>query len=109
MKTLILILLLVGALLAEQSINLTPPPPTQPLNAPNAYRLPSGKLQRDEIAKADYKRNLEDAAKIRKLADDLTSDLAKSNAFEASAKALKDAEDIQKLAHGIHSRMKQPW
>ena len=42
MKTLILILLLVGALLAEQSINLTPPPPTQPLNARNAYRLLTG-------------------------------------------------------------------
>jgi len=50
LKTLILILLVVCALLAEQSINLTPPPPTPPLNAPNAFRLPSGKLQRDEIA-----------------------------------------------------------
>ena len=44
-----------------------------PLTSPNQpeVRLPNGKLQRDEILKAEHQENLKDAAKLADLAQDL--------------------------------------
>jgi hypothetical protein len=70
-------------------------------------RLPSGKLQKDEIVKADHAKNLEDAAKLAKMAEDLRVNLEKSDAYVLSVDMLKQTEEIEKLARRIHSRMKK--
>ncbi len=70
-------------------------------------KLPNGKSQREEIIKADYEKNLEEAAALAKLAEELKSDLEKSDRNIVSVKMIKQTEDIEKLARGIRNRLKR--
>jgi len=74
---------------------------------PADVRLPSGKLQKDEILKADHEKNVEDAAKLAKLADDLRAGIEKSDHNVLSVDLLKQTEEIEKLARRIRSRMRK--
>jgi hypothetical protein len=103
MKPLSLIVLLLGASFAQAPI---PPRPTPP-GQENDTRLPNGKLQRDEIAKADYKKNLDDATELARLAAEVSSDLQKESAYVVSLKTIKKTEDIEKLARNIRGRLKK--
>jgi hypothetical protein len=69
--------------------------------------LPNGKSQREEILKADHKKNMEDAAELVKLAEDLKAELEKNDRYIVSVKALKETEDIEKLAKNIRGRLKR--
>ena len=105
MKPLSLILLLLGASFAQE-------PPFDPRHIPpldpgTEAKLPNGKSQRDEIAKADYKKNVADAEELLKLAEELKSDLDKDTAFVVSVKTIKKTEDIERLARNIRGRMKR--
>lgn len=106
-----LILLLLGAMGAQVprggASPETVPPLTQTPDTPSDVKLPNGKLQRDEIAKADYKKNLEDAAELLQLAGELKSDLDKDTAFVVSVKNMKKTEEIEKLARNIRGRLKR--
>jgi hypothetical protein len=70
-------------------------------------RLPNGKSQKDEILKADYKKNLEDATELAKLAEELKADIEKDESFVVSVKTLKKTDDIEKLAKRIRGRLKR--
>lgn len=70
-------------------------------------RLPNGKLQRDEIVKAEHQKSLQDAADLIKLSEELKADLEKSSAFVVSVPAIKRTEEIEKLAKRIRSRLKR--
>jgi hypothetical protein len=105
MKPLMLILLLLGASFAQDPIRSPVSPPSPGRDAD--VRLPNGKLQRDEIAKADYKKNLDDATELLKLVTDLQSDLDKQGAYIVSLKSIKQTEDIEKLAKNIRGRLKR--
>ncbi len=104
MKPLYLILLLVGAMCAQVP---SVPTPINPPGTPSDAKLPNGKLQRDEIAKADYKKNVEDAAELLKLAGELKADLDKDTAYVVSVKDMRKTEDIEKLARNIRGRLKR--
>src|SRR5271157_415137 len=104
MKPLSLIVFLLSASFAQIPPQVTPPPPPA---LENNTRLPNGKLQRDEIAKADYKKNLDDAAELVRLADELRADLEKETAFVVSLKTIKKTEDIEKLERNIRGRLKR--
>ena len=86
--------------------------PSNPPQHPRAgepdedVRLPNGKLQKDEILKADFRKSLEEARELSRLADELKADLEKNDRFVLSIPALKKTEDIEKLAKRIHDRMK---
>ncbi len=69
-------------------------------------RLPSGKLQRDEILKARHRESLRDIQEIQQLSTELRADLEKNDYHVMSIKALKNAERIEKLARGIRNRMR---
>jgi hypothetical protein len=88
-----------------------PHSPSDPLNFPDARepeeRLPDGKLQREEILKADYKKNLEDAAELARLAEALKTDLEKNTRYVVSVQMLKKTDDIEKLAKSIRGRLKK--
>ena len=56
-----------------------PPRPGEIEPPPEDVRLPNGKLQRDEILKADYQKSLEDARELSKFADELKLDLEKND------------------------------
>jgi hypothetical protein len=68
--------------------------------------LPSGKLQKDEILKAEHEQNLKDAAQLTDLAQQLQQDLEKNDRFVLSVAVLKKTEDIEKLAKKIRSRLR---
>jgi hypothetical protein len=78
----------------------------QSSDAPDV-RLPSGKMQKDEILKADHEKNLEDAAKLAKMAEDLRAAIEKSDHNVLSVELLKQTEEIEKLARRIRSRMRK--
>jgi len=83
-----------------------PPIPKVPEDPKEDTRLPNGKLQRDEILKVDFQKSVDDARELAKLADDLKTELEKSDRNVLSLAALKKTEDIEKLARRIHDRMK---
>jgi len=105
MKPFCLTVLFLGAMCAQ--IVPSPPAPVNPPGMPSDAKLPNGKLQRDEIAKADYKKNVEDATELLKLAGELKADLDKDTAYVVSVKDMKRTEDIEKLARNIRGRLKR--
>jgi hypothetical protein len=98
-----LLLFLALALTAQQG----PPERPIPPETPEEVRLPNGKLQREEILKADYQKTLEDARALSKLADELKSDLEKSDYNVLSVGTLKKTDDIDRLARRIRDRLKR--
>jgi hypothetical protein len=74
---------------------------------PGEPRLPNGTLQKEAIAKADHEKNIEDAGKLLKLSEDLKSGLEKSEGHVLSIEAIKQTEEIEKLARKIRARMKK--
>ena len=85
--------------------------PQAPGSRPDAagadVRLPSGRLQRDEMAKADHERNLEDADALIKLAEDLKAEIEKNTQHVLSVSSIKKTEEVEKIAKRIRSRMKR--
>jgi hypothetical protein len=68
--------------------------------------LPNGKLQKDEILKAEHQQNLKDAAELADLAEQLKIDLEKDDRYVLSMATLKKTDDIEKLAKRIRSRLR---
>jgi hypothetical protein len=79
------------------------PPPAAP-DEPN--RLPNGKLQRDEILKADYQQNLKDARELIDLSKSFELDLEKSDRFVLSLGLLKKLDEMEKITKRIRGRMR---
>jgi hypothetical protein len=77
-----------------------------PFSRPD-IKLPSGKSQRDEIVRADHKRNQEDATKLAMLAAELKDELAESDSHVVSVKTLKKLDDMERLVRGIRGRLKR--
>src|SRR5579864_2370007 len=104
MRTRILLTLVLALVISAQ-----PPPPGHPRPGEEPTedaRLPNGKLQRDEILKAEFQKSLDDARELSKLADELKTDLEKNDRYVLSIATLKKTEDIEKLAKRIHDRLK---
>jgi hypothetical protein len=99
------------ALLFSLSLALTaqqgPPERSLPPEPPEDLRLPNGKLQREEILKADYQKTLEDARALSKLADELKADLEKNDYNVLSIGTLKKTDDIDRLAKRIRDRLRR--
>jgi hypothetical protein len=101
----VLILTVMAALQGQQA----QPPHVPPLaeGAPEDVRLPSGKMQREEILKSDYRKSLEDARALSKLADELKVDMEKNDYNVLSLATLKKIDEIDRLAKRIHDRLKR--
>jgi hypothetical protein len=70
-------------------------------------RLPSGKLQKDEILRLEYKQNLEDAGRLLDLAQSLKAQLETGGYRVVSAKSIKGTEEIEQLAKRIRNRLRK--
>lgn len=92
------------AMTAQQNLPDRSLPATEP---PEDVRLPNGKLQREEILKADYQKTLEDARALSKLTDELKTDLEKSDYNVLSVGTLKKIDDIDRLAKRIRDRLRR--
>ncbi|HYZ83643.1 MAG TPA: hypothetical protein VE621_04550 [Bryobacteraceae bacterium] len=73
---------------------------------PANLRLPSGKLQRDEIVKSDHKKNLKDADELMKLSEEVKIELEKSDGLVLSLGTLRKVEEIEKVAKRLRGRLK---
>jgi hypothetical protein len=102
-RRIVLLLSLALASTAQQG----PPEHPLPTEPPEDVRLPNGKLQREEILKADYQKTLEDSRALSKLADELKADLEKSDYNVLSVGMLKKTDDIDRLAKRIHDRLRR--
>jgi hypothetical protein len=69
-------------------------------------RLPNGKLQRDEILKAEREQNLKDAAQLADLAEQLKQEMEKNDRYVFSISTLKKTDEIEKLVKKIRSRLR---
>ncbi len=94
-----LVLLVTGAAL------LCPQVPRR--NPEREIQMPGGKSQREEMIKEDHKKNLEDAARLIDLAEQLKTELEKNDRHVLSVSSLKMAEEIEKLAKRIQNRYKR--
>lgn len=94
---------LLGFVLGAQLKPVQQPPEQQQEDV----RLPSGKLQKDEILKAEYKKSLQDASDLVKLTQDLKAEMEKNGRYVVSVDAIRKTEKIEKLAKRIRSRMKR--
>ena len=83
-----------------------PVPPGASRDAPEDIRLPNGKMQRDEILKAEHEQNIKDAGQLLELAESLKADLEKNDRFVLSLGTLKKTDDIEKLVRKIRSRLR---
>ena len=104
MKLLCLVLIVFGVSIAQ----IPDGPAIVPLSNPADpdVKLPNGKSQREEILKADYKKNLADAEELARLAGELKADIEKGEGQVVSVKTLKKTDDIEKLAKSIRGRLK---
>jgi hypothetical protein len=80
--------------------------PPGPGAAPDT-QLPNGKSQREEMLKLDHKKNLEDAAALVKLSEEVSEDLEKDDRYVVSLKTLKKLDEIEKLTKAIRGRLKK--
>lgn len=103
---------LTPAILARRQACAQPPgqapgqDPQFPRQAPPETRLPNGKLQRDEILKADYAQNVKDSAELTRLATEFQLELEKSDRFVLSLGLLKKLDDIEKLTKRVRGRIR---
>jgi hypothetical protein len=81
-----------------------PPHPNLPRDG-DGDQQPNGKLQQDEILKADHQKDLKDVAQLIELAGQLKLELEKNDQHVLSISSLKKTEEIEKLAKHIHSRL----
>jgi hypothetical protein len=92
MKRLLILFCALGIVLAQES-------------GDHETRMPSGKLQRDEILKADHAQNVKDAAELAKLSAEIQDELEKSDGYILPLKTVKKLEDVEKLAKTIRGRL----
>jgi hypothetical protein len=104
-----ILILAAGVALAAQQLprgRQFPPQQPQSPQSPDEIRLPNGRLQRDEILKAEYQKSVDDARELSKLADELKLDLEKNDRNVLSLGMLKKTEEIEKIAKRIRDRLK---
>lgn len=70
-------------------------------------RLPNGKLQQDEMLKADHEKDVADSRELARLAGELKDEMEKGDAHVLSIGALKKTEEIEKLAKRIRGRIRR--
>ena len=95
----VLAILVLGTLLALAQ---RPHPP----ELDSDVRLPNGKMQKDEILKADHEKSLKDASDLVKAAEDFKAELEKNDRYVLSVTSLKQLDEIEKLAKRLRSRLK---
>jgi len=104
-----LLLLAPGAVAAtflqaqQQQLQQIPPVPEDK----TPVRLPNGKLQSEEILKADYAKNVKDARGLIDLAKSFEEDLEKDDRYVLSVSSLKKLDEMDKTIRRIRDRLKK--
>jgi hypothetical protein len=93
--------LLFAIMFAAPLVCQEPPDESEPV------RLPSGKLQLDEILKADHERALREVDRITKLAAELKAALEKNGYNVYSLDAEKKVAEIERLAKHVRAKIRR--
>jgi hypothetical protein len=107
MRRLSLLLIPVLLALAQAPQDFPPVVTPQPGETEPPRRLPNGKLQRDEILKADYQKNVADSAELARLSQEIKVDFAKGDRYLLPLDTLKKLDAIDKLTKNIRGRLKR--
>ena len=102
-----LLLLLVGLMMTAMTAAQIPRPHQSSPRPDEQMPLPTPQLSQEETRKANYEKSLKDVRELTKLAEDLKTDLEKSDGFTLSLTSVKKAEQIEKLAKQIRSTIKR--
>jgi hypothetical protein len=78
-----------------------------PVPPPLDDHLPNGKSRQEEILRLDHKKNLDDAAAMAKLAEEVSEDLEKDDRYVFSLKTMKKLDEIERLTKAIRGRLKK--
>jgi uncharacterized protein YlxW (UPF0749 family) len=70
-------------------------------------RLPNGKLQKDEILKAEHEANVKDVNRLVEASQELQQEIEKNDRFVLSLSSLKKADEIEKLIKQIRTRLRR--
>jgi hypothetical protein len=105
MRPFVLLALLLACSCAAQD-------PAQPVvPAPPGHeserRLPNGKLQSEEIVKADYEKSMKDVRQLVELSQSLETDMEKETSQVVSLGDLKKLDEIEKIAKRIRGRIRR--
>ena len=104
MKRLILLATMAGVLVPAQDPRRGPEIPSTPDKIEDV-RLPNGKSQREEMLKADYTKNVADAAELARLAGEVKDEIEKGDRYAVSVKTLKKLDDVARLTRNIRGRL----
>ncbi len=74
---------------------------------PTTVRLPDGKLQSEEILKAEHKKTVKDAEELVRIATEVRQELDQNEHHVLSIGLLKKLDEIEKLSKKIRGRVKR--
>ncbi len=94
--------------LLAQAAPQQPFPPPRPDERPDVL-LPSGKSQRQELLKADYKKARSEASELVKLSQELKDAIEGGEHQVLSLRTIKKAEEVEKLARRIKDRLRRSY
>ncbi|HUS05317.1 MAG TPA: hypothetical protein VMZ52_03420 [Bryobacteraceae bacterium] len=89
------------------AVTLAPAQSRHPSDQTEEPRLPNGKVQKEEILKAEHKKTLQDVTQLAKLAEELKLELEKNDQHVLSLTSLKQIDTIERLTKRIRSRLKR--
>ncbi|MBY0506688.1 MAG: hypothetical protein K2X03_22405 [Bryobacteraceae bacterium] len=81
--------------------------PKPKIDDPTTVRLPDGKLQSEEILKAEHKRSLKDAQELVRLSQEVQQELEQQEHHVLSIGMLKKLDEVEKLARKLRGRVKR--
>lgn len=81
--------------------------PKPPADDPTTTRLPDGKLQSEEILKAEHKKTVKDAEELVRIANEVRRELDQTEHHVLSIGMLKKLDEIEKLSKRIRGRVKR--
>ena len=84
-----------------------PAPHTGPSKDAAERKLPNGKLQSDEILKAEHAKSLQDLKQITELSQSLAAEMEHDTSQVLSLSSIRKTEEIEKLARRIRGRMRR--
>ncbi len=78
-----------------------------PIDDPATVRLPDGKLQSEEILKAEHKRTVKEAQELVRLSQEVQQELDQNEHHVLSLGLLKKLDEIEKISKKMRVRLKR--
>lgn len=107
MPAVLLALLLLTELTPLAQVQKGGGPGAPPPGDPTTVRLPDGKIQSEEILKAEHKKTIKDADDLVRLTQEVRKELDENEYHVLSIGLLKKLDEIEKITKRMRSRVKR--